>query len=387
MLTGARQLSRTRDLLYARGVAINPDLEARILGNPDDSDAYAVYGDWLSEQGDPRGELVAIQRKLAESDDPALRAREAKLLADHGKTWLGELHGLDPKKDFAVTWHNGFLATARIGPPVEAYATSEIDFPGTLAKLVALPGITFLRSLVIGAKDHDDYPTMWSDSVDAIAAHGVPAGLQHLEFNRGGYWDISQTMLGKLAPAYPKLARLRSLRIELGGFELDTIELPELRSLELVTGGLTKENVESIRTGILPRLESLLLCIGTTDGDYGCTVALDDLGWIFAGEGLTDVRHLGLANASFADELAGMLPSSKILPRLASLDVSRGTMSDAGAQLLLDHAAAFAHLTKLDLSRNFFSAEVKAKLEQLPNVVVADNQGADDDYRYVAIGE
>jgi uncharacterized protein (TIGR02996 family) len=369
-------------------VATNPDLEARILANPDDDELFAVYGDWLSEQGDPRGELVAIQRSLAAREDAELRTREAKLLADHGKTWLGELAGLDPKKDFAVTWRSGFVDTARIGPPTDDYATSELEFPATIGKLVALPNIALLRRLVIGSKDHDDYPTSWQDEVEAIAEHGVPAGLQHLEINRGGYWDISSTELGDLSPAYPRLGALRSLTIELGrlGFG-SALDLPKLRALEIITGGLTTAELAAIRTGNVPELESLLLCIGQTGGDYGGDVQLADLGWIFAGEGLANVRHLGLANSSLADEIAAALPASKILRQLRTLDLSRGTLSDAGAVHLLDHADAFAHLEKLDLSRGFFSAEIAARLAQLPGAIVLENQGADDDYRYVSISE
>jgi uncharacterized protein (TIGR02996 family) len=367
-------------------VPINAELEARILSNPDDRDAYAVYGDWLSEHGDPRGELVAVQLKLAEAPTPELRERETKLLAEHAATWLGELASL-PAKDFAVTWRFGFLDTARVGPPIDDYKTSTIDFPGTIATLVALPGATFLRELVITGKDYDDYPTSWEDSVAAIAEHGVPSGLVRLEFNRGGFWDISSTELGDLSPAYPKLARLRELVIELGAMELGAIDLPELRKLELVTGGLRRENVASIRTAALPKLESLLLCIGEPGGDYGCTVQLDDLGWILAGEGIPGVRHLGLANSGFADELAAALPGARVLAQLETLDLSRGTMSDEGGRQLLEHAGAFAHLKQLDLSRNFFGGEVLAALRGWPNVKLADNESPDGDYRYVAIGE
>ena len=41
-------------------VLANAELEARIVERQDDRDLYAVYGDWLTERGDPRGELVAI---------------------------------------------------------------------------------------------------------------------------------------------------------------------------------------------------------------------------------------------------------------------------------------------------------------------------------------
>jgi uncharacterized protein (TIGR02996 family) len=52
-----------------------------------DDDARQVYGDYLSERGDPRGELIALQ--LAPSERTA--AREQALIAAHGAEWLGAL--------------------------------------------------------------------------------------------------------------------------------------------------------------------------------------------------------------------------------------------------------------------------------------------------------
>ncbi|HEU0030664.1 MAG TPA: TIGR02996 domain-containing protein [Kofleriaceae bacterium] len=369
-------------------MATNPELEARILSNPDDKAAYAVYGDWLSERGDPRGELVAVQLRLAESDDAALREREAKLLADHAGDWLGELAPLQAGKEFAVTWRYGFLHSVRVGPPTEDYETGELDLVDALTKLVRLPNIALLHELVIGSKEADDQPS-WQDEIDALANHGVPAGLRRLVIDTGGYWDISWTELGDVSPLYPQLRGLRELRLHGAGIALGTIDLPELRKLEIITGSLQSENLTSIRTGKLPKLETLTLYIGETDGDHGCTVELDDLMWIFAGEGLAGVKHLGLANSSLADEIAQHIVSSKILRQLRTLDLSHGTLGDAGAQTILDHADAFAHLEKLDLTRSFISPELVSKLSRLkgPQVILADMETPDDDWRYVAISE
>src|SRR5262245_57286291 len=38
--------------------ARNPELEALIEEDPNDLSRYLIYGDWLQQQGDPRGELV-----------------------------------------------------------------------------------------------------------------------------------------------------------------------------------------------------------------------------------------------------------------------------------------------------------------------------------------
>jgi uncharacterized protein (TIGR02996 family) len=370
-------------------VATNPDLEARILSNPDDLDAYAVYGDWLSEQGDPRGELVAIQLKRVERpDDPTLIERQTKLLADHAKVWLGELAELDSVKDLSVTWRHGFVSAVQLGPPLNKHATSKLDFPGTLEKLFALPNIALLRELVIGSKDNDDYPTSWSDCVEAIAKHGAPTGLTKLVIDRGGYWDISSTELGDVSPMFPVLYNLRELELEMNSIELGEIDLPELRSLEIRTGALDVGNLESIRTGKLPKLEKLVLYLGETGGDYGGNVELDDLKWILAAEELPGVRHLGLANSSISDEIADALVASKILAQLTKLDLSRGTLSDRGATAMLDHADAFAHLVEIDLSRSYLSDDVRARLQKLgPRVITEGNQGPEDEDRYVSIGE
>ncbi|MDF2694527.1 MAG: hypothetical protein K0S65_2910, partial [Labilithrix sp.] len=198
----------------------NPELEARILANPDDLSAYLVYSDWLSERGDPRGELIAIQAKLAETPtDTGLKASEARLLADNAGTWLGVLADKGDK-DLGLKWRLGFLDSVRIGPPLDDYGSSELDFPETIGVVMGLPGTTFIRELIIGSLDGDGYPTSWEDCIGALVENGVPKGLRRLEFNRGGYWDISSTYLGDLTPLYPQLANLRELSIEMGSMGL-----------------------------------------------------------------------------------------------------------------------------------------------------------------------
>ena len=53
--------------------ARNPELEQAILANPDDEAAYEVYADWLQGEGDPRGELAAVQVALARGKKPSRR--------------------------------------------------------------------------------------------------------------------------------------------------------------------------------------------------------------------------------------------------------------------------------------------------------------------------
>jgi uncharacterized protein (TIGR02996 family) len=173
-------------VIYGRRVAeTNKELEARILTNPDDRDAYAVYGDWLSERNDPRGELIAVQMKLEGAPDPALREREKKLLDANREAWLGESLAKLENNDLHVAWRWGFVDAVRVGP-TEGYETSSIDFPDTIASVAEIPHYNLVRNITIGAFEYDDYPTSWNDCIEALGEAGVPANLRSLEFSRGG---------------------------------------------------------------------------------------------------------------------------------------------------------------------------------------------------------
>ena len=61
--------------------ARNPELESVVAASLDDPASYLVYADWLTSQGDPRGELIVVQHRLSRQPDQALSARERELLA------------------------------------------------------------------------------------------------------------------------------------------------------------------------------------------------------------------------------------------------------------------------------------------------------------------
>lgn len=368
--------------------ASNPELVKAILDNPDDASRYLVYADWLSEHGDPRGELIVLQSKIAQNSTPALKAQEKKLLEEHGETWLGSFADAE-EVDAGVTWRLGFIDSFRLGP-TDDYETSELSFPEALAEILALPGIELLRELKIGALSYDDYPTSWSECVDALVEHGVPKGLRSLQFTRGGYWDISSTELGSIEKLYPLMPKLQHLSIEMGSMDFGKkLDLPELRSLEIVTGGLTADNLSAIRSGKFPHLEKLSLYIGETDNDYGCDVQLDDIMSLLKKGDLKKVKHLGLANSSLADDIAAQLHTTPILAQLETLDLSHGTLGNAGAQAIVDHADAYKHLKTLDLTHHYISSELQAALKKIgPTVILAEPESGDDpDDRYVAVSE
>jgi hypothetical protein len=78
------------------------DLERLIDDDPYDAERYAVLGDLLQRDGDPRGELIALQ--LAAERDPACAPAAASYLRRHADAFVGEafahLHRLDVSKNY-----------------------------------------------------------------------------------------------------------------------------------------------------------------------------------------------------------------------------------------------------------------------------------------------
>ena len=126
------------------------DLLARIYEQPHDDAARIVYADWLTTNGDPRGEFIALQLARAADPfalpplrwtrDPELPAHERTLLTTHGKVWLGRLATLLRHADFERGFPaRGFLARG-----------------ATVRALAALPDAATLVDLDVRSDDHVD---------------------------------------------------------------------------------------------------------------------------------------------------------------------------------------------------------------------------------------
>lgn len=361
----------------------NPELEAAILADPDSPDGYLVYGDWLQAQGDPLGELVAVQAALAKKPgDKALVKKEKELLSEHEDEWLGEtLSDLKSNGELTATWRYGFLYAVAMGGDEFGDGSSSEAYEA----LAACRAARFLQDLEIDVFDTEDGNPEYQGCIDAMVEHGLPKTLRRLAFDVKGF-QISWSDLGDLSKLYPQLQKLEALRLKIGQMKLGKPNLPSLTSLEIVTGGFSRENMKSIANGKWSKLERLVLYFG--DDNYGGDCSTKDLAAVFDGKAFPAVKHLGLCNAQFTDDIARELVRSKILGQLRSLDLSQGTLGDEGATALVEHAKALSKIEKIDLHESYLS---DAMCEQLTAAfgdrVDTSAQGDPDDDRYVQISE
>src|SRR5690242_13390168 len=82
---------------------------ARAGPDPDDLAPYLVLADWLQQQGDPRGELIAIQCARETADMPELAANEQALFDAHLAAWLGNADDAYRVGELELVWRRGFV--------------------------------------------------------------------------------------------------------------------------------------------------------------------------------------------------------------------------------------------------------------------------------------
>lgn len=80
-------------------------LLAAVLDRPHDLTLRSVYGDWLSEQGEPRGEVIALQSNGDQASKEDRKRLEA-LISAHGAKWIAPLDEIVRDPQFRL----GFLS-------------------------------------------------------------------------------------------------------------------------------------------------------------------------------------------------------------------------------------------------------------------------------------
>jgi uncharacterized protein (TIGR02996 family) len=304
-------------------VARNLELERALIADPDDVATYLVYADWLQQEGDPRGELIArtIQAESDTNDDAKLRAATKRRIERLIARLIGELADLNP------SWRRGFvdgvvLQRDRVRGP----------YPERLAALFRDPSAALLRTIVL----HDVFATEGARSA-ALALADTPATLCELTL---GFDDD----VGDLAHLH-RLARLARLEIGLKlGYMTDT---PPTR------GAPTTATVRSIARAPWP-LESLSLRFNGGDA------TIDELVGALARDfPLTRLEiYDRFAGHDFAEKLVRALVASPFAPKLERLKLDVAALADADYQLLIAHRDRFDALREVYIPNRTYQAQL-----------------------------
>ena len=139
----------------------------------------------------------------------------------------------------------------------------------------------------------------------------------------------------------------------------------------------------------LPGLQHLELLFGSDS--YGGNCSVDNIKPIVDDLIFPNLNYLGLCNSEFSDDIAEAVVKSPLIETISVLDLSLGTLSDKGGELLLN-CAAVNELDIVNLSDNYLSEEMVGKLSALDCQLLGNHQEEieyedDEEYRYCSVSE
>jgi uncharacterized protein (TIGR02996 family) len=278
-------------------------LEAAIDQRPDEAHGYAVYGDWLSQQGDLRGELIALQ--LLPSLDRKQRERVKALLYEPTIRCLpGPL----------AHWRWGFVHTATLVRPT---ALSEAVDVG---RLLAHPSLRFLRALTLGQEPLG--PTL------AALGRRAPSALT--------LYSPREFELSQVPTTLPSLERLGLSVPQVVG---TLPHLPSLRALELAYLDVDADTDARLFEANRRTLTELKLVVAM-EPDRALLEA------VFRLPALTAVT---LEAQRTGPEFAEVLEASPAMERLTRLDLMRSGLTERAARKVLALTRRMPRLTDVVL--------------------------------------
>ena len=359
--------------------------ERHLLDNLDDTAAWSAYADYLTEQGEPRGDFMRVQLALEDESLPkaerrALHEEEEALRVKHLEEWVGtkfakqyfEAKGLPRDNHSKLVFRRGWLWEASgitwDGPagddPSDFNAwrwLHSLDIGYCEVLLAHTPLVRNLRSLQVGDDEMNSTSGHLEDTDSLIAAAKY---LERLYLATG---NANTPALFALP-----LVHLRELHVHCETlYATDTLaENPAftgLRTLAFHPHGYYGAEPRSFSGGYLNATDVRTICHA---------------------QHLKRLEHLQLNCLSAGDAGIDLLVNSGLIRRLKSLDLRHGCVSDEGAFTLYKALDGTPHaLEVLKLGDNALTGDGVAALRRLKLTLDAPDQHGPGDDHYLTQGD
>lgn len=251
-----------------------------------------------------------------------------------------------------------------------------------VGEILADPEFQNIDKLIIG-----DWGGAYEDScqavLDAIAdnadkfSHITSLFVGDMDYEE---CEISWIIQGDYSRIWEAMPQLKEITVKGStDLKLGKIKHSNLESLTIICGGLGSDVIKEIEEAELPELKKLLVYIGSEN--YGFDGDADTVRSLLANSDFPELEYLGIADSEIQDELTAVVLDCKYIDSITTLDLSCGTITDKGGELLLKKLPELKNLKKLDLSYNYLSDEMKEKLTAATPAVemdLSDSQEADE---------
>ncbi len=191
--------------------------------------------------------------------------------------------------------------------------------------------------------------------------------------------EVSWILQGNYSALWAAMPQLKSLTIKgASDLRLGEISHENLESLTIICGGLPVSVLQSIQRAKLPNLKKLLLYIGIDN--YGFDGDAETIRTLLAESDFPKLEYLGIEDSEIQDELARVVLESKYMKQIHTLDLSNGTLTDKGGQMILEKLPQYPNIKVLDVHYHYMSDDMAEKLKALP--VEADVSEANEPEEY-----
>ncbi|SNT24955.1 hypothetical protein SAMN05446037_10625 [Anaerovirgula multivorans] len=262
----------------------------------------------------------------------------------------------------------------------EDYEDGDKDAHTMAEEILSDPEIKELKEIIIGCWG-ESYENSVQSILDELVANKEK--ILHIESLYVGDMtfeecEVSWIEQGNYSELISELPNLKHLTIKgSNGLSLKNLNHQNLESLEIICGGLPQSVIEEIAESYLPKIKKLNLYFGVEN--YGFDGDIEDIKKLLQNPHLKNLKYLGLGNSEIQDEIVEVTLNSEMISNLEILDFSNGTLSDKGAQIIIDNIDKLKHLQLLNLHYNFITDEYIEKLKKLPIQINLDEQMENDD--------
>jgi uncharacterized protein (TIGR02996 family) len=364
--------------------------ERALAEDRDDVAGWSAYADYLTEQGNPRGEFMQVQLALedearSKADRRQLQAKEKELLKKHEREWLGELAPLvldaEPiyrdirrmEHRFARGWLAELLCRALTVAEARVFARTP---QARLLASLAVEGAEVEAPAGVKREYIDSYFEPGPDVPADVDPYTGPALLAlahapHLgsvrvfrlgdgptapgdDAERHGPCHTAGTFVHEVIARVPRLEELYLYAHDVQAGGVFAYPMPRLRILRF-------DHAREYPLDVLAKNLTLgnlthLLCHPHAQWpeDRDAYIRLDQLRAICRSPNLRSLTHLQLRLTDFGDDGVEEVVASGVLKRLRVLDLSNGCVTDRGAAVLAA-CPDLKNLSFLNLTRNALS--------------------------------
>lgn len=249
----------------------------------------------------------------------------------------------------------------------------ESDYTWLLERFLETVDTTRVTTLVVGYTGYEG-----PDPAGPLLAHA--ASFPRLKALFLGDEALDQLWHADITPVFEGFPLLERLDVRgQAGLRLREFSSSTLKTLRFESCRLPGDVVRAVAASDLPTLEHLDLWLGAEDAGHGDLEEIH-LTRILDGERLPALRHLGVENSLIQDDVARAIATAAVVPRLRSLSLALGTLTDRGAEGLLQ-GRPLTHLTRLDLHHHYLTEPARDRVRTaLPGVDVNLDEAMDTDW-------